>query len=186
MNLKDYMNDETLINGLLNEESMAFKYVYSKYKPMIIKLMQGFKLSNDQVDDIFQDGLIILIKNLRNGKFSRQAKVSTYFYGICRNLVFQKSSKKTETTLSSDSEFLLDQVQEEVSEMDGLIEKENQFAQLESAMQKISEECRKIFQGFYYQRKSMNELAEELGYTSSFIRVKKNRCMNHLKKLVHE
>lgn len=186
MNLKNYKNDEALISGLLNEERGAFKYVYESFKPMIIKLFQGFKLSSDHVDDVFQDGLIILIKNLRAGKFSQNAKVSTYFYGICKNLVFQKSSKKTEVNLTEDQEFLLDQVQDDLSEMEGLVEKENQFSIMEKAITQISEECQKIFQGFYYQKKSMNELADELGYTTAFIRVKKNRCMNHLKKLVHE
>jgi len=179
------MNDEALVTGLLNEESLAFKYMYDNFKPMIIKIVQGFKISNDYVDDIFQDGLIILIKNLRNGKFSGNSKVSTYFYGICKNLIFQKSSKKTEVSLNSDQEFLLDQVTEDLSEMEGLIQKEHEFSLLEIAIKQISEDCQKIFKGFYYQKKSMNILAEELGYTSAFVRVKKNRCMNHLKKMIH-
>ena len=48
----------------------------------------------------------------------------------------------------------------------------------------ISEECRKIIYGAFYLKQSAVEIAHATGYSESFIKVKKYRCLQGLKRLV--
>lgn len=65
---------------------------------------------------------------------------------------------------------------------------EDQYAIVERTMTFLKEECRDMLKLFYFERKSMNEIAGVLGYSQDFVKVKKSRCMNELRKklLQHE
>jgi DNA-directed RNA polymerase specialized sigma24 family protein len=40
--------------------------------------------SSDDAKDVFQEGIIILCKNIREGKFQGTSTIGTYLFSICR------------------------------------------------------------------------------------------------------
>ena len=62
--------------------------------------------------------------------------------------------------------------------------KNNDFILMETAMNKIGEPCKSLLDGYYLQKKSMQEIAEIFGYTNSDnAKTQKYKCLVRLKKL---
>ena len=65
-------------------------------------------------------------------------------------------------------------------------EKEKQLDIVAEVLKDFKEDCQKILTAFYFKKQSMKEIAAAMNYTNQFIRVKKVRCMDALKKKVKE
>jgi len=105
-----------------------------------------------------------------------------------RNLWLKRLNKKNKGGLSlvidepSDMEYII--IQED--KLDEKKEKEKQLDLIAEILKDFKEDCRKILTAFYFKKQSMKEIAAMMDYTNQFIRVKKVRCMDALKKKVKE
>ena len=145
---------------------------------MIKDLILKQRGSENDAVDIFQDGLIILNRNLRNGSYRNDSCLSTYLFGICRNLWLKEYNRKS---MQCEAE------QQAVLEMrhnyDYLISTEI----VTILMNELGEDCRKILTEYYYNNRSMEELMEIFNVNSiQAAKNKKWRCMNYLIKLFKE
>ena len=82
--------DQKLIEQLLSAESItrekAWEFIYKSFYPMIKELITSHGGSLDDAVDTFQDGLLILNNSLTKGTFRYESSISTYLFGICKNL----------------------------------------------------------------------------------------------------
>jgi hypothetical protein len=63
-------------------------------------------------------------------------------------------------------------------------EKSLQFGLLESALQRLGEPCKGLLEAYYLQKRHMNEIAAEYGYTNADnAKNQKYKCLIRLKKL---
>ena len=61
---------------------------------------------------------------------------------------------------------------------------EEKHALIAKVFDSISPDCIQLLKSFYFDQKPLKDLAAEMGLTDGFIRIKKMRCMEALKKLV--
>lgn len=167
----------------LNEE-WAFEELYHDYYPMVCKYVLSNSGTQESARDLFQEVLISLVKNVRNPEFELYTgtKLSTYIMSIAQNkwLASLVKNKTVETIEVGESHFDWRDVQEE-----NLVEeKEHQYQKMEKALENIGKECKEIIMNFYYYNVPLSKVADIMGYTQGFIRVKKNRCMNSLRELI--
>jgi len=126
--------------------------------------------------------------NLRKENFVLSCGLKTYLYSIMRNLWLKRLNKNKKGGLSlimddsSEMEFIIIQ-EDELAEKH---EKEQQLNVVAAVLKDFKEDCRKILTAFYFKKQSMKEIAAAMDYTNQFIRVKKVRCMDALKKKVKE
>lgn len=131
----------------------------------------------EEAKDIFQDGMIIFYRNIIAGQFKEQSSIKTYLFSICKNLWLQRLKHKGMGLVSLDE---ADDIPEQP--IDGL-----NISLLDNLMEGLKDECQKILIGYYYQRKSMEELMVlfQLG-SEQAARNKKMRCMKELMRIVSE
>jgi len=58
--------------------------------------------TEEDARDIFQEGMIALMKNVRKGQFNGQSTIETYLFGICKQLFIHQVSRK-KSMVSTDS-----------------------------------------------------------------------------------
>ncbi|NOT36535.1 MAG: sigma-70 family RNA polymerase sigma factor [Saprospiraceae bacterium] len=175
---------ENFMTALKLNEEWAFEELYQEYYPMVLKYVLNNSGTKESARDLFQEVLIALVKNVRNPEFELYSgtKLSTYIMSIAQNkwLASLVKNKTTETVEIGESDFDWRDAQDDNNPED----KELQFSKMERALENIGKECKEIIMNFYYYNVPLGKVADIMGYTQGFIRVKKNRCMNSLRELI--
>ncbi|MBS1511444.1 MAG: sigma-70 family RNA polymerase sigma factor [Bacteroidetes bacterium] len=148
-------------------------------------MIQAFILNNngtyDDARDIFQEAMIVLFDKARTEQFELSSQLKTYVYSVCRRLWlkrlnqmhrFNGNLEHAENTVVVDE----DMEQHEKRNAD--------FTLMENAMSKIGEPCKSLLDAYYIQKKHMQEIAAEFGYTNADnAKTQKYKCLMRLKKL---
>lgn len=179
--LKTYsdLTDDEILEGIKLRNSVSFHALYNGRTDQLKRFVLNNNGSIDQANDIEQQCIIILYEQVVGEKLSLFAntKLSTYLYAIARNL-WLKEIKKGSTTIS-----------EEAIDIDLYYEDDTTFdytneRTLKKCLIEISDGCRKLLIGKYYDKKSDSQLCEELGDVSvDNIRKRRYKCMQKLKSL---
>lgn len=174
-------SDEELVEGLKRQDPVMIQYLYQNAGPMVYKLVVNAGGDGNDAEDVFQEGILATYLNIRTGKYklSAQARLTTYLVQICKYkwLDHVKSAYVSKNILGFDNE-LLPEVQNPDQD-----EKEDQIKMLHRCIQELGETCRRILQLFYWEKKSYDEIATQIGQTPSSAKNQKYRCMKKLKEL---
>ncbi len=175
----------SLVTRLRRGESAAIKQVYKVAFPACVRLITNNSGTQEDAKDLFQECLIVLFKNLRKEDFELTCTVKTYLYSVARNLWLKRLNKKGTLQLDMDEpdqDFILIQ-EDEVAEKQEVEQKHQLIADI---LRDFKDDCKQLLTSFYFKKLPLKEIAESMGYTYSFARVKKSRCMDALKKAVQE
>ncbi|HEX2898524.1 MAG TPA: sigma-70 family RNA polymerase sigma factor [Bacteroidia bacterium] len=179
--MKGIPSDQELLQGLRSGRQEAFKCLYQQHYPMVRYLVVQNSGSTEEADDVFQDGLLVLIHKLRGGDFQLTASLKTYLYAVCRNLWLKRLKDKGRTKLI-DFENPVDVADEAPEESN-----EPVLKSLRECLEAIGDSCRKILERYYYLKMSMEEIAADLGYTNADnVKNQKYKCILRLRKLMDE
>jgi len=174
-------NEQALLKGLALNDSKAVETIYRDNFSMV----QAFILQNngsyDDARDIFQEAMIVIYEKAVSGSFELNCLLKTYLYSVCRRL-WLKRLQQLQRYGS-----LIENVEESVvvDEDLELHEKHNSdFILMENAMNKIGEPCKSLLDAYYIQKKNMQEIAADFGYTNADnAKTQKYKCLVRLKKL---
>jgi len=162
-------------------------------------LQNRYSLSEDEFDDVFQESLIILWKNISEQKVDAEGlgmSSSTYFMTICRNKTMEllRSKSKYITTpyeINPSNEHY--SFQEEQVERILSLDSENEKAQNEKEalvrdiLTNLPSPCNELLWGYYDAGHSMRMLAEMFNYASeNAVKVTKHRCCEKFRKRYKE
>lgn len=168
------MKDQEIIHTIRKGKTdKAIKVLYKEYPKVRANILSSGG-DEEIARQIFHDSLILLIEKVSEPGFKLTAKLSTYLYGINR-FIWKNEARRR-------------QKDPELEWKDTLIltaddlgydkEKEEQLTQLETILDSISERCRKIFELFYFRKKSMKTIAEQLEFSSvNSAKTQKYKCM---------
>ena len=159
---------QTVSDNIFSEKSM--EQLYTLYRGQFIGYLQKrYQLQEEMASDIYHDSFLLMMDNIRTGKYQKQdASLLTYLLGIGKNLVLKKLKKKNERPLVAGwiSELLPDTAWKSALEEAGRLIGEGETV------------CNQILQLFYWEKLSMSDIAERLGYQSAEVaKSKKNSCM---------
>lgn len=176
--------DEDLLNGLRENSNNAFKIAYQNYYYMV----EDFVLKNSgsvrDARDLFQDVIIVLLRNIRKSNFelSKDTKLSTYIFAITKNIWYNKLKNQGKMKIVSiDSSQDVEKFSIESNKHEKIeFEKKHNLISKNFAL--LGEDCKKILSSYYYKKIKLKIIADEMGYTQNFIRQKKMRCMESLRK----
>ena len=173
--------EKQLLEGLALNDRSVVEAIYRDNYPMI----QAFILNNngdsDEARDIFQEAMIVIFEKAVSGTFELNCLLKTYIYSVCRRL-WLKRLQQLQRYGS-----LIENVEDTVAVEEDLEmhEKNNtDFTLMEAAMGKIGEPCKSLLDAYYIQKKNMQEIASEFGYTNADnAKTQKYKCLMRLKKL---
>src|SRR5688572_15827013 len=173
---------KSLLKNLLSkkaiERDQAWEYVYKTYYPMVRELIQKNSGTDEDATDIFQDGLLVLHRNISNGSFREESSIKTYLYSICKNLWLKELERRARRATSS-LDFLNDPTMraDTTDDLGYLIDTQV----IELLISELQEDCRNILIEYYYNNRSMAELKKIFNVGSiQAAKNKKWRCMGYL------
>ncbi len=174
-------NDEQIITGIKDGNSLAIQAIYKLYYPSISHMILQNNGSEDEAKDIFQEAVIVLYDKISKGGFELSSKLKTYLYSICRRLWLKQLNRAGFGTNDiNDYEDVLFE-EDDFREHE---EQEHRFDQMESALNQIGEPCKTILHDFYILNHSMQEICDKFGYTNTDnAKTQKYKCLQRLKKL---
>jgi RNA polymerase sigma factor (sigma-70 family) len=144
-----------------------------------------FKMNGslDDAYDTFQDAVTILYEKAKADELNLTCKFSTYITAVAKHVWLKKLTKKKNQSFSILHENMEDFIGVD-EDVNLFFEFEHNVSKLTSCFQQIGEPCKGILTAFYITNKSMQDIAEEFGYTNAEnAKTQKYKCLNRLRKL---
>lgn len=174
--------DKELLEGLRNGDNSVISYIYKTCYPSVSHLITGNKGSEDEAKDIFQEAVMVLYDKVTHENFELSSKLSTFLYAVCRRLWLKQLNRRENAMGTSNSDDL--EIPDVEHDIQLHLDKENDFAKMDSALAQLGEPCQTILRDFYIKNKSMNEICDKFGYTNTDnAKTQKYKCLQRLKKL---
>lgn len=178
--------NQGFIEAIQNNNTQVLRDLYSSNYPKIEILVLKNNGSKDQAKDIYQDAFLAVWQNIKQNKFvpRSESSINGYLYTIAKNKwmdVLRSQGYKKTIVISQLNHFEVKD--EENNGIDDDILKDKRLEDVMQAFKNLGEACKSLLRKFYFEKKSMNIIAEELSLDSASTRNKKYRCMQKLKEI---
>ncbi|MDB5230125.1 MAG: sigma-70 family polymerase sigma factor [Chitinophagaceae bacterium] len=179
--MKADSNEQALLKGLAYNDKKAIETIYKDNFNMILAFILNNNGSYDDAKDIFQEAMIALYEKSKSESFVLTCQIKTYVYSVCRRLWLKKLQQAGRFVQPVHSLEETVPVEEDIE----IHEKRNaDFMIMERALGSLGEPCKGLLESYYINRKGMQEIAEEFGYTNADnAKNQKYKCLMRLKKL---
>lgn len=160
-------------------------------------LRQHFGIPEFDAKDILQDAWLLLLEKLATGALSEMpTKLQSYMTTVCTNKAHEYlrkvANQNAETSLDDENVTAdrIDSIQKEIRSWADFIEesdrvKDHKLELLEAELKKLNARQRALIEGYYFEKRSMKELAQLLGYSSEDVaKSTKNRILNTIRATV--
>ncbi len=150
---------------------------------MAIKVVTEAGGQPADAEDLFQDSLTALWRNLHSGNYTVRegVRLSTYLVQLCRNRWIDRT-RKASFRRERHAEVLPERPEDEDAVSDRNLQIEEQAA-LDGLLAQLTGRCREILVSFYLDRKSLAQIAELHALTEASAKNEKYRCMKRLREL---
>lgn len=168
--------DEISLVDLQKQDHRAWKEFMRQLRLLVGKACSG--ISDDFIiDEVVQEASIAFALKIQSNSFQLTSKLSTFMYSIARKQFLKLVKKK-----GIDVELLPDEIGAIDENKEELIERERVFELIEKHLADLGGKCKEILTAYYYLRKRMTEIADELGYANAeTAKNMKARCFKSLK-----
>lgn len=182
----DYPNELNLSALNISSRNELSEKIKNLYKTCFFDVKNFIVTNSGSIDDardIFQEAILVYVKQLSLPEFKLTSTEKNYLMGVSRNLWF-KHLRDNRTVNMGDDDWINRIEEKTENEYIELIEKDFLMELVSKKMNEISKECRDIIFHAFYMKRSSSEIAELCGYSEQFVKVKKHRCLQGLKKLI--
>lgn len=178
--MKKTNKQDGLILEIRNNNEAVLKKLYQEN----YHKTQGFVLKNNgsapQAKDIYQEAFIAVWQNVKNETFvpKNETALQGYLYQIAKNkwIDYLRSNQFKKTTrISADINVQTEMLSEENKEFD------QRLNLIETHFKRLGNECKELLKSFYYEKKSLREIAKIFDINEASARNKKYRCIQQLK-----
>jgi len=177
-----YKSLEEFKNSLQQNGMKALDNVYLEYKAEFLNFSKKYNLSDEDLNDIYQDTIIAFYENVASGKLSElTSTIKTYIFSIGKYSIFSHLKKSNKTIVLERG--YLENLDLKAIDFDFQVTPKSM--QIKEAIEKLGDRCRRIIVLFYYQSYSIEALMHELEYKNeNVVRSHKSRCLRNLKDLI--
>lgn len=183
MNTMHY-SDEEILEGIKLRNDAVLNYVYDDCTPLIKNLVLRNSGDQEDVQDVFQDAMVILFRKVQQNHFELQCTFKTYLFSICHHLWLQKIEKrKKENTAFRNVAHTTNLNEEEL--IDIYDDEAEKFRIYQKHFLSLDKDCQNLLK-LFIKKASIREIADIMGYkTEKYTKVKKYRCKEELKRRVN-
>ncbi|KAA1242370.1 RNA polymerase sigma factor [Aquimarina sp. RZ0] len=174
--------NQQIIDGIITGDRLILKAFYKKNLPYIRRyiLKQGGCIQD--VEDVFQDSLVVIYQKLRNGSLQIDTSIHSFFIGVCKNK--WRVQLKRQYKVCNNDQLVVQKPDHKQSVIDTLTEKD-QTVLYHKHLDNLSEKNRTILQ-LFFEGKSMREIAKINGYTEGYTRKKKFEIKEGLLRMIQQ
>jgi RNA polymerase sigma-70 factor (ECF subfamily) len=149
----------------------AFERLIDRYESKVYRLCCSLLRDPDQAQDAAQESLVRVWKAL--AKYDQRASLSTWIYTITRNRCLTAIERRRDLDSLSDSEV---QLQAEAAQAVGPEPEQDHLAMLRELVEALPERYRRVLTLFYYEERSVAEVALMLGQPEGTVKTNLHRA----------
>ena len=174
-----------LVDAIKTNNQVVLKQLYlNNYKKIEVYILKN-NGSMPQAKDTYQEAFIAVWKNIKEDKFvpTNETAVQGYLYTIAKNkwLDLLKSSKYKKTVSYANKG--IEETFSETIESEDLHEEDEKLQCTMHAFNQLGDGCKELLKLFYFSKKSLRTIADELAIEEASARNKKYRCIQKLREL---
>ncbi|MBW7888333.1 MAG: sigma-70 family RNA polymerase sigma factor [Bacteroidetes bacterium] len=175
-------DDSKILEQIRRGDDEALLVLYNNNRKMIISFITRNSGTADDAEDLLQEAVIVLWEKVRSGKFEYTAKISTFLFAVVKRMWFRTLSRRKKE-FHEDS-FKNERESGELSPLDILVESEQAFT-IASSLEKLGEPCKTLLLLYYWEEKSMEEIAAAMHFANAdTVKSKKYQCKKSLEKIL--
>ncbi|NJO02559.1 MAG: sigma-70 family RNA polymerase sigma factor [Bacteroidia bacterium] len=181
MKMTESYSEKELISGIQRDDQESLRVVYKANFASIAHFVINNSGTEQDAKDVYQEAFIVLYERLRDESFVLNCQIKTFLYSVSRRLWLKRLAEKSRYVGKiNDYESIIPLEKEEEPSEDN----EQQFEMMQAALEKLGEPCRTILEDFYIRKKSMQKIADKMGYTNmANAKNQKYKCLQRLKKI---
>jgi len=178
-----HYSDEAILEGLRLRSDYIINFIYREFFPLIRFLVVENGGSDEDSEDIFQDGIIIIYNKISLNQFTLTSSFKTYMYSVCRNLWLQKLNKrKAIFDKLTDVEEYIDLPNDILQEAS--IEEAEMHRIIQVHFMSLPDDCQKVLR-LFIKNIPLREIASIMGFkTENYAKTRKYLCKQELKKRI--
>ena len=202
------MTDKEIIQSFLDNDQNGIREVYYAWRKPFEQALSHLLPNTDDMDDAYQEAIIRLQQHILTERITPNninKSLLAYFKTIGRyvalEIINHHNKGQQDTKTEEETPHIISDVNttdsSDVDSDDEPIEIDRPFDPNESMdiqerehiirslVEQLGAPCAPLLIGFLWKNKSMNELAQELGYSSAdSAKTQKSKCMNKVKTFV--
>lgn len=173
---------ENLLTRLKSGDNAAFRLVFERYHPAILRFLYGMTGERDLADELAQETFMGAYKNIH--LLRDEAKLLTWLFGIAKNVAYNalRTRRMTITTIEIDEQ-TLQVFQESTPDRELLNNELNRI--IHDALIKLDNDKRLVFTLKVLQQMSYSEISEITGFSISKIKTDLHRARTEMRRLIH-
>ncbi|MBC3759266.1 sigma-70 family RNA polymerase sigma factor [Hyunsoonleella sp. SJ7] len=181
---KDLSGQQQLIQSIKANDESSLKQLYKDNFYKTEQYILNNSGSIEEAKDIFQEAFVTVWENVQDNKFvpKNQSALNGYLYSIAKNkwLNHLNSARYRKTNSYDNNMHVLN---DESIEMNIEPENNDNLNLIANAFNNLGEACKKLLSAFYYDNKSLKDIAKVFEITEASARNKKYRCTEKLRSL---
>jgi len=169
----------TLINELKSGGQDQLNRIYQEYREeFILWICKNYSISIDDSKDIYQFSILKFYENVVNGQLSiLNSSAKTYLFAIGKYKAMEYTRDIAKRSNPAFELYL-------ESEQEDMTLKEDMLQAVEKGLKELGEPCSTLLQLYYYQKHTMEAIAQTLGYKNTdTAKNQKYKCLQRLKKI---
>ncbi|MCB9596510.1 MAG: RNA polymerase sigma factor [Sandaracinaceae bacterium] len=170
--------DEELMRAYVAGDHAAFRELFTRYAPMLMRLTVRHLRSDELAREVVQQ-TFFQVHAARND-FHQDRKLRPWVFTIAMNLVrehYRKQKRRSETGL--------DEAREPAVQGErGPIEQRQRVELLRAALERLPDTQREVVELHWLEERPFAEVAEIVGSTEGAVRVRAHRAYKRLKELL--
>ncbi|MBQ0735674.1 RNA polymerase sigma factor [Aquimarina celericrescens] len=179
----NHQSDQYYINQVLEGRVNAFSVLVERYQSLVYTVVYRMMKNKEQAEEVAQDCFIKAYQSLN--KYRGEAKFSTWLYTI--------AYRKSLDTIKASRRIMTSELIEEINEgeielvTDALsyLEAKERKEIISDSIMKLSEDEAAIVTLYYFDEKSIKEIAEIVGLTADNVKIKLYRSRKKLYSILH-
>lgn len=177
-------SDTYYIQRVLAGDVASFACLVDRYSQPIFALINRIVQNREEAEELTQDTWLKVFEHLSG--FKQQSGFSTWLYRVAYNLAISATRRKRQECLPLDESVIERVTEEDVEQWIGSGGNEDRLAHLEMALRLLPADDRALILLFYWQQKSIDELAEITGQKSTNVKVRLHRIRKKLYVILKE
>ena len=177
----------SFVEGLKRNDERILKSLYQANYRKVEALVLKNNGTIEHAKDIYQEAFIAVWRNVKENKFvpQQESALHGYLYTISKNkwMDVLRSSQYKKTVMASKFENF-DVADTNSSQKSDDILKENRLQGIMDVFKQMKDPCKQLLSTFYFEKKSLREIADDLQIEENTARNKKYRCMEKLREMV--
>lgn len=161
------------IKRILDGETECFSVFLDRYSRPLYTLIVQIVGCHEDAEELLQDVFLKAFRHL--GRYKGDCRFSTWMYRIAYNTAIS-ATRKTKRELLYIEENTIDTVPDEAADsLLAFVDNEEQLERLNKAIDQLNGEEKALITLFYYEEKSMDEIAEVLKISIANVKVRLHR-----------